>query len=65
MKMGARSNNAILTSRWYMVVRKFKLREDDKVLFRFSERDDGDLDLLVEFLLVVTTGQITTNLIYA
>jgi hypothetical protein len=33
MKMRARSNNAILTSGWYMVVRKFKLREDDKVLF--------------------------------
>jgi hypothetical protein len=30
-----------------MVVRKFKLREDDKVLFCFSERDDGDLDLLL------------------
>jgi hypothetical protein len=55
MKMGARSNNGILTSRWYMVVRKFKLREDDKVLFCFSERDDGDLDLLVEFLPVVTS----------
>jgi hypothetical protein len=55
MKMGARSNNGMLTSRWYMVVRKFKLTEDDKVLFCFSERDDGDLDLLVEFLPVVTS----------
>jgi hypothetical protein len=53
MKMGARSNNAILTSGWNMVVRKFKLREDDKVLFCFSKRDDGDLDLLVEFLPLV------------
>jgi hypothetical protein len=56
IKMGARSNSAILTSGWYMVVRKFKLREDDKVLFCFSERDDGDLDLLVEFLPVVTSN---------
>jgi hypothetical protein len=55
MKMEARSNNAILTSGWYMVVRKFKLREADKVLFCLSERD-GDLDLLVEFLPVVTTS---------
>jgi hypothetical protein len=53
MKMGARSNNAILTSGWYMVARKFKLREDDEVLFCFSKRDDGDLDLLVEFLPVM------------
>jgi hypothetical protein len=52
MKMGARSN-AILISGWYMVVRKLKLRKDDKVLFCFPERDDGDLDLLVEFLPVV------------
>jgi hypothetical protein len=36
-----------------MVVRKFKLREDDKVFFYFSERDDGDLDLMVEFLPLV------------
>jgi hypothetical protein len=53
MKMGARSNNAILTSGWYMVVRKFQLREDDKVLFCFSERDNGDLDLMFEFFPVV------------
>jgi hypothetical protein len=33
-----------------MVVRKFNLREDDKVIFYFSERDDGDVDLVVEFL---------------
>jgi hypothetical protein len=56
IKIGARSNSAILTSRWYMVERKFKLMEDDKVLFCFSERDDGDLDLLVEFLPVVTSN---------
>jgi hypothetical protein len=56
IKMGARLNNAILTSRWYMVVRKFKLRENDKVIFCFSERDDGDLDLLVEFLPAVTSS---------
>jgi hypothetical protein len=48
MKMGARSNNIILTSGWNIVVRKFDLREDDKVLFCFFERDDGDLDLLVD-----------------
>jgi hypothetical protein len=53
MKMEARLNNAILTYGWYTVARKFKLREDDKVFFWFSERDVGDLDLLVEFLLVV------------
>jgi hypothetical protein len=47
MKMGARSNSAILTSGWDMVVRKFNLMEDDKILFFFSERDDGDLDLVV------------------
>jgi hypothetical protein len=40
MKMGPWSNSAILTSGWDMVVRKFNLREDDKVLFFFSERDD-------------------------
>jgi hypothetical protein len=56
MKMGARPNNAILTSGWYMVERKFKIRGDDQVLFCFSERDDGDLDLLVEFLPVVTSN---------
>jgi hypothetical protein len=39
-----------------MVVRKFKIRGDDQVLFCFSERDDGDLDLLVEFLPVVTSN---------
>jgi hypothetical protein len=49
MKMGARSNSAILTSGWDIVVRKFNLREDDKVLF-FSERDGGDLDLVVDVL---------------
>jgi hypothetical protein len=43
--MGARSNSAILTSGWDMVVKKFNLMEDDKVFFFFSERDDGDLDL--------------------
>jgi hypothetical protein len=53
MKMGARSNNAILASGWNMVVRNFNLREDDKVLFCFFERDDGDLDLLVEALPLV------------
>jgi hypothetical protein len=53
MNMGARSNSAILTSRWDMVVRKFNLRKDDKVLFFFSERDDGDLDLMVEVLPLV------------
>jgi hypothetical protein len=36
-----------------MVVKKFKLREDDKVLFCFSGREDADLDILVEFLPVV------------
>jgi hypothetical protein len=53
MKMGARSINEILKSGWDMVVKKFKLREDDKVLFSFSERDDGALDLLLKFLPLV------------
>jgi hypothetical protein len=53
MKLRARSNNAILISGWNMVLGKFKLREDDKVLFCFSKRDDGDLDLLVKFLPLV------------
>jgi hypothetical protein len=52
MKMGAKSNSAILTSGWDMVVRKFNLREDDKVLL-FFERNDGDLDLVVEVLPLV------------
>jgi hypothetical protein len=50
MKMRARSNNAILTTGWNMVVRRFKLKEDDKVLFCFDERDDGEVDLMVEVL---------------
>jgi hypothetical protein len=50
IKMGARSNSAILTSGWDMLVRKFNLMKDDKVLFFFSERDDGDLDLVVDVL---------------
>jgi hypothetical protein len=50
MKIGARSNNAILTSGWDIFMRKLNLREDHKVIFYFSERDDGDLDLVVEFL---------------
>jgi hypothetical protein len=33
-----------------MVVKKFNLMEDDKVLFFFSKRDDGDLDLAVDVL---------------
>jgi hypothetical protein len=41
-----------LTTGWKIVVRRFNLREDDKVLFCFSERDDGDLDLLVKAILV-------------
>jgi hypothetical protein len=39
-----------LTSGWDIVVRKFKLMEDNKVLFFFSERDDGDLYLVVDVL---------------
>jgi hypothetical protein len=48
MKMGARSNNAILTCEWNVIVRKFNLRENNEVLSCFSNRDDEDLDLLVE-----------------
>ena len=50
MKMGAGSNNAILTTGWDKVVRRFKLNEDDIALFCFHERDDGELHLLVEAL---------------
>jgi hypothetical protein len=31
-----------------MIVRKYNLKEDEKVLFFFSERDDADLDLVVD-----------------
>jgi hypothetical protein len=48
MKMVAKSNNAILTTEWKMVVRRFNLREADKVLFCFYERYDAKLDFLVE-----------------
>ena len=48
--MGYRSNNAIFTVRWDKVVKNFKLKENDNVLFRFNERDDGELNVLVEAL---------------
>lgn len=50
MKMGAGSKNAILTTGWDKVVRRFKLNQDDIALFCFHERDDGELHLLVEAL---------------
>ena len=51
MMMGYRSNNAIFTVGWDTVVKSFKLKEGDNVLFCFNERDDGELHALVEALL--------------
>ena len=50
MKIGVGTNNAILTTGWDEVVRRFKLNKDDNVLFCFHEKDDGELHLLVEAL---------------
>ena len=50
MMMGYRSNNAIFTVGWDKVVKQFKLKENDNVLFRFNERDDGELHVPVEAL---------------
>ena len=45
------SNNTIFTVGWDKVVKKFKLKENDNVLFSFNERHDGELHVLVEALL--------------
>jgi hypothetical protein len=49
MKMGDRSNNAILTAGWDSVVRMFNLHEEDIVLFSFHEKYE-ELQLLVHIL---------------
>jgi hypothetical protein len=49
MKMGDRSNNAILTAGWDSVVRMFNLHEEDIVLFSFHEKYE-ELHLLVHIL---------------
>ena len=50
MMMGYRSNNAIFTVGCDKIVKQFKLKENDNVFFRFNERDDGELHILVEAL---------------
>ena len=50
MMMAFRSNNAIFTVGWDKVMKNFKLKEGDNVLFCFNERDDGELHVLVEAL---------------
>ena len=50
MMMAFRSNNAIFIVGWDKVVKNFKLKEGDNVLFGFNERDDGELHVLVEAL---------------
>jgi hypothetical protein len=40
-----------LNFRWDKVVRNFNLNEEDNILFRFHEKDDGEQHLLVETFL--------------
>jgi hypothetical protein len=48
MKMAARSNNAILTTGWDKLVKRFFLKENIIVMFCFDERKDGKLHLLID-----------------
>src|SRR4051794_36425568 len=50
MMMAYRSNSAVFTIGWDTFVRRFKLKEDDNILFCFNKRDDGELNALVEVL---------------
>ena len=43
MRMAAFTNNAIVCGGWDAIVKRFKLEEDEIVLFDFYVKDDGGL----------------------
>ena len=47
MKMAEFKNNSMMTSEWGKAVKRYKIEEDDIVLFHFEPTSKGGLELLI------------------